>query len=590
MTAVRSCQCAAAALVLVILSAVPSHAQFRGRIVVSGLTHPLAFVQDPSNPAVQFVVEQEGLIRPVQNGALVSTPFLDLRSVIATGGERGLIALAFARNYAESGRFFVSFVNSSNHLVVARFKRSQDPLAADPASRVDLQWSDGNRFITHPALVHYGGNLVFGADGFLYIGTGDGGESNDPNHRAQNPMQLVGKMLRIDVNVSDSDVEGFDIPAGNPFAGGSTGRPEVWSVGFRNPWRFSMDDPARGGTGGFVITDVGESRFEEIDYEPPAKPKRNYGWRNREAGHDWLTDLPPSSTPLVEPIYEYDRSWGRSVIGGFVYRGSALPSMRGRYVFGDFVSGRIGSLALSIDPTTGEATASDFRDHTNEINAGARTATLSSFGVDAHGELYALNWSAGTVIALDAAGPPIPLLNIDVPGNGGSIRQPFMLAGWALDANAVADSGISTIHVWAVSSSGRPFWVGVPDFVQRPDVGAFFGAQFNNSGYGMFVRGLPPDTYQILVYGFVTATQTFAVMSSVNVTVEPTGIVNIDVPANGATVTTPFVLGGWALDPAVVSGTGIATIHVWAFRTDGTGARLPQPSAHSTRMPASDSS
>ena len=569
---VRSVGCAVAALFFVVLSANPSEAQFRGRLFVTGLTHPLAFVQDPSNPAVQFVVEQGGTIRVVQNGALLPAPFLDLSGVVATGGERGLIALAFAPNYPESGRFFVSFVNSDSHLVVARFTRSADPLSADAASRFDLQWSDGNRFIAHPAQFHYGGNLVFGADGFLYIGTGDGGESSDPNHRAQTLTMLVGKLLRIDVNVGDGDPEGLDIPPGNPFANG-TGAPEVWAVGFRNPWRFSLDDPARGGTGGLLIGDVGESRFEEISYEPPNRPGRNYGWRNREGAHDFETSIPPAFEPLVEPIHEYDRGFGRSVTGGFVYRGSAIPSMRGRYVFGDFITGRIASLALTIDPATGEATASDLIDHTSEINAGATTRTVSSFGVDANGELYAVNWNDGSIVALVTAGASQPVLQIESPGSGNEVQQPFVLTGWALDANAAVDPGVSTITVWAFSSTGTPYFLGeATRGLSRPDVAAFFGPQFTDSGYALSVKGLPPGNYLIGVYGLVTATQSLAAIGSVAVNILPAGMLHIDVPAPSSTVGSSFVIGGWAIDPAALSGTGIATIHVWAFKTDGTAS------------------
>jgi glucose/arabinose dehydrogenase len=565
----RVVHCAAFALVSLVAAASPASAQFRGQVYVSGLTHPLAFVQDPSTPSIQYVVEQEGLIRIVNNGVLVAAPFLDLRGAVATGGEKGLIGLVFPSNYATSGRFFVSLVNLDNHLVIARFTRSADPLVADPASRVDLRWSDGNRFITHPAQVHYGGSLVFGSDGYLYIGTGDGGESNDPNHNAQNTSLLLGKMLRIDVNVDATDAEGFDIPAGNPFASGG-GAPEIWSIGFRNPWRFSLDDPARGGTGALVIADVGESRYEEVNYEPAGRARRNYGWRNREGAHDFQTALPPAFEPLTDPIHEYDHAVGRSITGGFVYRGNAIPSMRGRYVFGDFANGRIASVALTIDSTTGEATASDVREHTAEIRAGATTRFISSFGIDADGEIYAVNWLDGTVVALRAAPAPAPFLHIDTPVNGSTVRQPFMIGGWALDASAALDPGISDIQLWAFSSTGTPYFVGVADRGgHRPDVGAFFGPQFDNSGYGIMVRGLPPGNYLIGVYGFVTATQTWAAINVVAVTVEAAGILTVDTPADASTVDLPFLIGGWALDPAAPSGTGIATIHAWAFRADG---------------------
>src|SRR5688572_11325318 len=220
------------AFLLLLLPAAAS-AQLRAEVYVSGLTHPLGLIQDPGDPAVQYVPQQEGVIRVIRNGVLEATPFLDLTGVISTGGERGLLGLAFPPDYATSGRFYVDFTNPAGASVVARFKRSAAPLVADAASRFDLRWSNGLRTIPQPFANHNGGNLVFGPDGYLYIGKGDGGGANDPGHNAQNPASLLGKILRIDVDVPDSDVEGFDIPADNPFAASST--PEIWAFGVRNP-------------------------------------------------------------------------------------------------------------------------------------------------------------------------------------------------------------------------------------------------------------------------------------------------------------------------------------------------------------------
>ena len=182
--------------------------------------------------------------------------------------------------------------------VVARFRRSANPLIADPVSRFDLRWGGAGspRFIDQPFANHNGGHLAFGPDGFLYIGLGDGGSGNDPDHRAQNPAELLGKMLRIDVNVPEADPTGYRVPSGNPFVGVAGTRPEIWSFGLRNPWRYTFDDPARGGTGALLIGDVGQNRWEEIDYEPPARGGRNYGWRNREGAHDNQTSRPPAFT------------------------------------------------------------------------------------------------------------------------------------------------------------------------------------------------------------------------------------------------------------------------------------------------------
>ena len=299
-----------AAIFAVLACAFPSasQAQLHTRQYASGFVSPVAFVQDPTFRAVQYVVEQGGRIRVVQNGAVLATDFLDLMSAIASGGEQGLLGMAFAPDYATSGRFYVNFTDPRGNTVVARFRRSANPLIGDPASRFDLRWggSSGPSFIAQPFANHNGGNLAFGPDGFLYIGMGDGGSANDPGHRAQNPVELLGKMLRIDVNVPDNDPSGYRVPASNPFIGaGPAGtRPEIWSFGLRNPWRYSFDDPRRGGTGALLIGDVGQGLWEEIDYEPPDRGGRNYGWRNREGRHDNVTSLPPAFLPLVDPIHD----------------------------------------------------------------------------------------------------------------------------------------------------------------------------------------------------------------------------------------------------------------------------------------------
>src|SRR6185436_7962576 len=340
-----------------------SSAQIRGEVYVSGFTQPLEFVQDPSDPTVQYVVEQGGRIRVIRNGALLATDFLDLTlAVTPGGGERGLLGLAFPYDYAVTGRFYVNFTNRpAGDTVIARFRRrSTNPPSADPASRFDLQWAPGQRVITQPFANHNGGHLVFGPDGYLYIGMGDGGSGNDPDHNAQDPHSLLGKMLRIDVSVPDNDPNGYRIPADNPFAVSTQVRREIWALGLRNPWKFSFDfSPAGAGTGALIIGDVGQGAWEEIDYQPAGRGGRNYGWRNREGAHNNVTSAPPAFLPLVDPIFEYTRTVGASITGGYVYRGTALgPQYRGRYFFADFVSQRIWSIALTIDPATGNATAS----------------------------------------------------------------------------------------------------------------------------------------------------------------------------------------------------------------------------------------
>ena len=384
---------------------------------VGGLNSPVGMVQDPSDPAVQFVVQQGGLIRVIRNGVLQGTNFLNLTSSISGGGERGLLGLAFPSDYARTGRFYVNFTRSGDgHTVVARFLRSAgNPLVADPNSRFDLLWpaqpdmATGNgcdafasapqRAICQPFSNHNGGKIAFGPDGYLYIGMGDGGSGGDPQNQAQRPATLLGKMLRIDVSVPDGDTRGYRIPADNPFVGSSAlaaaTLDEIWSFGLRNPWRFTFDPTWLGGTGAILIGDVGQNAFEEIDYEPARLGGRNYGWRLREAAHDFNPGTTPAFTPLVEPIFEYDNTFGagggRSITGGYVYRGTALgAAFRGRYFYADFISGRIASIALAVDPTTRLATASDFQDHTAAFNS---AGGISSIDIDANGEIYVVKYS-----------------------------------------------------------------------------------------------------------------------------------------------------------------------------------------------------
>jgi glucose/arabinose dehydrogenase len=380
------------------------------RAYASGFTAPVAFVQDPLDRSVQFVVEQAGRIRVVRSGTVLAADLLDLRTAVLAGGERGLLGLACAPD----GRLYVNFTNRSGDTVVARFRRTSDPLVANPDSRFDLRWGGpgGAAVIAQPFSNHNGGHLVFGPDGFLYIGLGDGGSGDDPEHRAQNPNELLGKMLRIDVDVSDNHPTGYQVPSDNPFVSGRpiAARPEIWAFGLRNPWRYTFDDPARGGTGALVIGDVGQNEWEEINYEPRARSGRNYGWRNREGAHDNVTSRSPAYQPLVDPVFEYGRAVGQSVTGGYVYRGSALgAAYTGRYFFADYVQGRVWSVALAID-SQGEARASGLVEHTAELGGSSQLGNISSFGVDADGELYIVSLTRGTVLAVvgPLSPPPIP--------------------------------------------------------------------------------------------------------------------------------------------------------------------------------------
>ena len=402
-------------------TATNSFAQLNSRVYASGFSAPVAFVQDPSDRTVQYVVEQGGLIRVIRHGVVQPPPFLDLTGVVRTGGEQGLLGLAFPSDYGASGRFYVYFTAPSfgetdpvtgrmiaNHSTVARFKRSADnPFVADPSTRRDMVWSGGLAYIPHPFTNHNGGNLAFGPDGFLYIGTGDGGAGDDPDNNAQTPSSLLGKMLRIDVSVADGDPKGFQIPADNPFQPGRPGsalgaRPEIWAFGLRNPWRWSFDEPAHGGTGALLVGDVGQGSFEEVNYEPAGRGGRNYGWAIREGAHAHLS-RPTAFQPLTDPIHDYGRTDGNSVTGGYVYRGLRLgPAFRGRYFFGDFGTGRIWSLGLAFD-ADGEARVANILEHTGELGA----VSVSSFGTDADGELYILDLFGGRILKIDGDQPSV---------------------------------------------------------------------------------------------------------------------------------------------------------------------------------------
>ena len=383
-------------------------AQIRARVQASGFDAPVGFVQDPTDRTTQFVVQQNGRIRPLRSGTVSARDLIDVSAAIVSGGEQGLLGLAFPPNAATTGRFFLNFTNRTGDTVVARFRRSADPTVADPATRFDLRWGSatGLAYIQQPFANHNGGNLVFGPDGYLYIGLGDGGAGGDPGNRAQNPTELLGKMLRIDVSVADTDPMGYRVPADNPFVAGVPvpARPEIWAFGLRNPWRYSFDDPTRGGTGALIIGDVGQNAWEEVNYEPRASGGRNYGWRLREATHDYDRSRPAAYTPLTEPIHEYDHAAGVSITGGFVYRGTALPAtFRGRYFFADLL-GRVWSLGLSVDAGTGEARKVDVIEHTQELGGAAALGFISSFGVDADGELFIVGYTTGKIFKI--IGPP----------------------------------------------------------------------------------------------------------------------------------------------------------------------------------------
>jgi glucose/arabinose dehydrogenase len=383
------------------MTPVVAQAQLRTQVVASGFTNPVAFVMDPLDPSTFYVVEQRGTIRSVRDGSVAPAFFLDLRPAIASGGERGLLGLAFAPDHATSRRFYVNFTNLDGDTVVARFIRNSDG-SADAGSRFDLMWPDGRRYIEQPFSNHNGGHLAFGPDNYLYIGLGDGGSGGDPMNNAQRPDTLLGKMLRIDVNVPEADRRGYVVPDGNPFVDRDpiAALAEIWAFGLRNPWRYSFDDWTHGGTGALVIADVGQSAREEVNWEPIGAGGRNYGWRVREGRAPYDARSAAAFQPLAEPIHDYPRTDGMSITGGYVYRGAALdPRFNGRYFFADFVAGRVYSIGLALDERQ-EARAVDLLELTEMLGGSSELGLISAFGVDADAELYIVGYSRGRILKI----------------------------------------------------------------------------------------------------------------------------------------------------------------------------------------------
>ncbi|HUE89833.1 MAG TPA: PQQ-dependent sugar dehydrogenase [Vicinamibacterales bacterium] len=433
-----------------------AHAQLHAQVIATGLSQPVALVPDPYFGNVLYIVEQSGLVKVLVDGQLQAAPFADLRSAIATGGERGLLGMAFAPDVF-TGRVFFNFTNTDGHTVIARFVRTAaSPFQVVASSRFDLRWDTGEGFIRQPFANHNGGNLAFGPDGYLYIGLGDGGSANDPQNAAQNPATLLGKMLRIDVAVADGDPAGYRVPADNPFRDGTPipALAEIWTFGLRNPWRYSFDDVGVGATGALVIADVGQGAREEINYEPAGASGRNYGWRIREGRlpTEGVDPTTPAYGPLTDPVFDYDRTHGQAVTGGYVYRGTALPApYRGRYFFADFITSRVWSLALSVHPATGEATASNRIDHTGEL--GGALGGVASFGRDRDGELYIVTFAGRVlkIVPLPGSVPNAPE-NLTAVVSGSTVTVSWqppssggLPSGYQLEAGSVsgaADFGV----------------------------------------------------------------------------------------------------------------------------------------------------
>ena len=342
---------------------------------------PVAMLQAPGDPSRWFVIEQQGIVRVFPNMANVTnndvSVFIDIRARVVSGGERGLLGMAFHPNFG-NGNFdvFLSYTRNNGGLesAITRFR------SIDNGSTLDATMEDIILTIPQGFNNHNGGQIAFGPDGFLYAGWGDGGSGGDPNDHAQNTNDLLGTFTRIDV---DGGVP-YAIPAGNPFEANAANRclqgvgggdcPEIYAHGLRNPWRWSFDRL----NNDLWVGDVGQSQWEEVDRVVAGG---NYGWRCREGAHDFNTT--GCGAGLTDPVTEYDHSQGQSITGGYVYRGNAIPELQGFYVFGDFVSGRIWAI-----PATSQqgAVGQELLD---------TTFGISSFAEDNDGELYVIDYTGG---------------------------------------------------------------------------------------------------------------------------------------------------------------------------------------------------
>jgi glucose/arabinose dehydrogenase len=337
--------------------------------IATGVSFPLYLTSPPGDTDRLFILERAGAIRIVKAGVLLATPFLSLVGQVSTDGEQGLLGLAFDPDYATTGRFVVHYTDLAGNTRVTRFRVSSDPDLADPASEEVLMTAE------QPFSNHNGGQIAFGPDGFLYIGLGDGGGANDPGGRGQSLADLLGSILRIDAR---GDVASTT-PADNPFVGVEGARPEIWSYGLRNPWRFSFD----AATGDLYIADVGQNAFEEVDVSFASEGTgrgANYGW-NRMEGQHCFQAASCDQNGLVQPVFEYDHGSGCSISGGYVYRGAAIPALQGHYFYADYCGGWVRSFRLVGGQAQDQADWPTLRPGGQVV----------SFGQDAAGELYVLS-------------------------------------------------------------------------------------------------------------------------------------------------------------------------------------------------------
>jgi glucose/arabinose dehydrogenase len=420
------------ALVILASDAVAQEPAIRTRRVASGLSLPVGVYHPPGDTERLFIVEKTGRIRilTLANEQVLATPFIDLSSSTtggtSTNSEQGLLGLAFHPDYANNGYFYVNYTGSGGATTIRRFT-----VSANNANVANA--SSGTTILTIPQPFgnHNGGWIGFGPDGYLYIGTGDGGSGNDPGNRSQQigSGQLLGKMLRIDVDGGSP----FAIPPTNPFANGG-GDNRIWAWGLRNPWRCSFDRE----TGDLWIADVGQNAREEVNFQPAGVGGQNYGWRCMEGTNcTGLSGCTCNSSALTMPVWSYSQaSNDRSITGGVVYRGCGIEGLQGTYFFADYVSGRVWSLRYD------GVSVSGYQVRTTQFTPSIEGVTVNqivAFGEDAQGEVYVVDQGStttGQIFKIIAASGEAPCPPETTPGdiNGDGLVDGtdlgLLLAAW----------------------------------------------------------------------------------------------------------------------------------------------------------------
>lgn len=481
-------------------------------LVGFGFTRPIDLQVPKGDSARLFIAEQAGLIRIIKSGTLVPAPFLDIRSKTFGSGERGLLGLAFHPNYAQNGYFFVYYTDRSGRSVVERYSVStNNPDLADPNSAKLVFGPE-----SQPYSNHNGGSLFFGPKGYLHLSLGDGGSGGDPGCRAQNGQSFLGKLLRLDIDTTAP----YAIPADNPFRNNSNVRDEIAHLGLRNAWRCSYDRV----TGELYLGDVGQNAREEISVAPAGKLGLNFGWKIMEGDlcygtFNCASGIPTCNSPaLTNPVHAYPRNEGRSVTGGFVYRGCAIPDLKGTYFFADYQDRKIWSFRYANGKVT------EFTDRRSELvplNSTRSVGRISSFGEDDAGEIYICDYSDGEIWKIiPRLLPPVKDLGF---GKAGAQGVPvFDACGLLYQGNkavfTLTSAAPQTLAILVLSTTNMPVSVLGGTLVPWPPLPIITFPTDTKGAVDFEVPGGSPGTSyaQFLVFD-AKATQNFAFSNALQV-------------------------------------------------------------------------